>query len=291
VTTIEVRPLTPAFGAEVLGVDPSCEWDAGTRAQVREAFDERGLLLLRGTPGAIDQDAQVRLVRMLSEEEDPELDRYYVRDRPSYVSNRDDGALAPYGRLLFHSDMAYVELPQKVLALYAVHLESPVVPTMFASTVHAWDTLSDGLRAQVEGLEAVHATGHRQRERDDDGQLLGLVHDEVLTVTTPVARRHPRTGRTMLYVSQMSTRDIVGLPPADEDALLDALFDHLYRSDALLVHEWREGDLLVWDNIAIQHARANVDTAGPSRRLRKVLSHAPEAYAHSRPGYGVAGQA
>jgi len=95
----------------------------------------------------------------------------------------------------------------------------------------------------------------------------------------------------MLYVSQMSTRDLVGLAPADEEVLLDALLGHLYRPEALLVHEWREGDLLVWDNIAIQHARANVETGGPPRRLRKVLSHAPEAYAHSRPGYGVAGQA
>ena len=82
--------------------------------------------------------------------------------------------------------------------------------------------------------------------------------------------RHPRTGLELLYTSQQMTARIEGLDPVDSEALLDELFAHLYRPEAVLDHEWRQDDVVVWDNLALQHARGDVKIEGPERTLRKL---------------------
>src|SRR5262249_621596 len=94
---------------------------------------------------------------------------------------------------------------------------------------------------------------------------------ESRSTVTPVARIHPRTGRQMLYVSQQCTIDILDVTPEENEELLEELFDHLYADERVLKHEWRDGDLVVWDNVAVQHARGVVDLEGPERTLRKVF--------------------
>ena len=90
-----------------------------------------------------------------------------------------------------------------------------VVPTLFASSARAWDTLSDALRARVEGRSAIHVTGP---EGFGDRRRAGLARDVLNNIrettpshTTLVGHSHPRTGRTLLYVSQGMTKEIVGL--------------------------------------------------------------------------------
>ena len=145
-----------------------------------------------------------------------------------FVSNKEPGGGAPYGRLLFHSDMMWHESPFQVLTLYGVDVEQPAVPTIFANTAYAWDSLPDDLRARVDGLHALHITGQQARGGDDDEELLQPIREQAQMATTSVGHRHPRTGRTLLYVSQMMTREIVELPPDESEALLEELFAHLY---------------------------------------------------------------
>jgi taurine dioxygenase len=149
------------------------------------------------------------------------------------------------------------------------------VPTIYASAVRGWDALPDDLRARVDGRTAVHMTG--QQARGDTKTLLKSQHETVRSTTKPVAHRHPRTGRTMLYVSQMMTSEIEGLPSDESEALLEDLFAHLYDPTYSWTHEWRECDLVVWDNLAVQHARPDLATEGPVRTLRKVIAPVPDA--------------
>ena len=101
---------------------------------------------------------------------------------------------------------------------------------------------------------------------------------------------HPRTGKTVLYASQQMTSGIDGLAPDESEALLDELFAHLYRSDVVYEHEWRNHDLVAWDNIAVQHARPNVTLEGPVRTLRKVFAPIPPRTANpSKPKFATAG--
>jgi alpha-ketoglutarate-dependent taurine dioxygenase len=147
--------------------------------------------------------------------------------------------------------------------------------------VRGWEMLPADLKAKVDGLEARHGHDDKYPNRGGDDDVIDAVFTEAKFTICDVARRHPRTGKTTLYVSQQVTQDIVGLSPDDNEELLEELFEHLYAPDNVYAHEWRTGDLVVWDNQALQHARSKVELEGPTRTLRKVFAPAPE---HINPG-------
>src|SRR5262249_49125505 len=121
---------------------------------------------------------------------------------PFYVSNKEENGGAPFGRLLFHSDMMWSEHTFQVLSLYAIEVAPPVTPTIFASAADAWATLPDDFRSRIENLAAVQ--GHNESERaraEDDPDVLITTFDNLQPRTTPVGYTHPRTGDRMLYVS------------------------------------------------------------------------------------------
>jgi len=142
---------------------------------------------------------------------------------------------------------------------------------MFSSTTVAWDRLPADLRDRVDGLEVIHIAGQERRDDDEDDDLLVAVPAERRSVTTPVGHRHPRTGKTMLYISEQHTHDVVGWSREESAALLAELFTYLYDPTTMASHDWRTGDLALWDNLTLQHGRANVDLEGPARTLRKCV--------------------
>ena len=144
-----------------------------------------------------------------------------------YVSNKEQDGGAPFGRLLFHSDMMWSEHTFQVLSLYGVEVEPPASPTIFASAADGWATLPDDLRAEVESSAAVQ--GHDEADRANDPNVLVSTFTDLPTRTTPVALPHPRTGDTVLYVSQQMTQSIDGMEADESEALLERLFAHLYR--------------------------------------------------------------
>ena len=84
----------------------------------------------------------------------------------------------------------------------------------------------------------------------------------------PVLFEHPGNGELILYVSEMQTLQILELDQNQSDSLLEELFTHLYTADNIYEHSWREGDLVLWDNLALQHSR-RAPTSAP-RTLRRV---------------------
>jgi alpha-ketoglutarate-dependent taurine dioxygenase len=275
VTEFVIDEIRPEFGAEVRGLDIHTTLNEGDRRRLREAFDARGALVFRDVE--VTADDQMALAGILAGGDVPSdrsgLDRF-AHLYPTNVSNRDENGNAPYGSLLFHSDMMWGENPMELLSLYGIDVEQPSVPTIFCCTTAAWARLPDDLRMRLEGLSAVHVTGQQPRGGNAE-ELLKPIRTEVRSTTKPVGFRHPRTGRTMLYVSQMMTREIVGLPPDESEELLETLFSYLYDPAHSWQHDWRKGDLVLWDNLAVQHARPNVSLEGPARTLRKVIAPVP----------------
>ncbi len=266
---LEIIDTSRPLGAEVIGLDPSRSLTEEHIRQLRDAFDRRGVLVFHGLD--IDQGFQAFLSELLI---GVESGRGAV-DEPdvvteSYISNRKSGAAAPYGRLQFHSDTMWAEEPLQVISLYGEDVGSPVAPTTFASATYAWQTLPEHLRSRVQELSAVHTAGQHKQTEDDD--IVVAIPDRPKSTTTPIANRHPRTGDTMLYVCEQMTHEIVGVPAEESADLLDSLFEHLYDTVALFHHEWRNYDLVIWDNLAVQHARPNVQQDGPPRTLRKFTS-------------------
>lgn len=261
---VEIRELSPALGAAVSGLDLTAPIGARDLVTLRRAFHERHLLLLRA-PGLGDLD-HVRFAGQFG----PIYDEYGDGLGYHFVSNVKRGAIIGHGPLLFHSDLAFTPEPTLGLSLYGVELPEDGAPTRFANAVRALERLPGSVRARLAGLHALHlydlthqSGGARFREADLPEHEPRALH--------PVVLRDPRSGREILYVSEMQTDRILELAPEDGEALLQQLFAALYAPDNVYEHRWRAGDLLVWDNLALQHGRNAPDLP---RTLRRVtLAH------------------
>ena len=289
----EHRDLHPAFGTEITGLDAVAALDdEATSAELQRLFDTRGVLVFRDLDA--DEVTQANLVRRLIGHPDlaeGESPSGRANGSTFYVSNKEPEGGAPFGRLLFHCDMMWSEHTFQVLSLYAVEVEPPVAPTMFVSAADGWNTLPDDLRARVESLSVVqgHAE-HERRRAGDDPDVLITSFENLPTRVTPIGYTHPRTGETLLYVSQQMTQSVEGLDPDEGEDLLEELFAHLYRDEAVYEHDWRNHDLVAWDNIAVQHARQNVTLEGPARTLRKIYAPLPPRDANpKRPTFATVG--
>ena len=269
---LQFRDLSQPLGAEVTGFDPEAENDDETWHLLSQAFDDRGLLVFRDVE--LDSARQHHIVERLYASGDPGTGEQPTNQRFSYVSNAEPDGGAPYGRLLFHSDMMWSDLADQIPSLYAVEAQQPSTPTVFTSTTYAWDTLPADLRSRVDGLHARHESGPQGRgDTAYEDELLQPDWDRLRDTITPIRLIHPWTGKTMLYVCEQQTREVVELPKTESDALLDALFEHLYDPGRMVSHRWRTGDLVIWDNQAVQHGRPYLQGDGPARTLRKI--HAP----------------
>jgi taurine dioxygenase len=279
---IDIVDLEAPYGAEVRNFDPSGELDSETQRVLRETFNRRQILIFRDVE--IDYPRQARLTEMLAGIESDEDIPGYLADQDEvapnlFVSNAQEGAVSQFGRLLFHSDMMWADSPLEALSLYATEMEEPSVPTMFASTANAWATLPEDLRNSVAGLSAYHSAGQYKRDPDDD--IVESLPESPKSTVAPIARPHARSGGTLLYVSEQVTRHIVDVPPETSEHLLRVLMTHLYAPENVMYHNWRKHDLVIWDNLAVQHARPNVAEGGSVRTLRRFvcpLGDIPEQY-------------
>jgi taurine dioxygenase len=286
---LEVEQLTPSIGSEVIGLDPGARLDRDTVAVLRDVFDDRGVLVFREVD--LDRTQQYRLATILRNVQWTEDDiALGAASQDNYwISNRVENAGAPFGRLLFHSDGMWSDQPFEVLSLYGVEVESPTSPTLFASSTHAWELLPDALRRRVEDLRAVHVAGPDQfhpsrRERCRDASW--VVREGAPIVVAPIKKIHPRTGKPVLFVAENHTDEIVGLSTGESDDLVDEMYAYLYGPENVYEHVWRERDLVLWDNIGVQHARPGLELDGPARSLRKVGVPRPVGTdMMKRPGY------
>jgi len=262
----EIRNLPKPFGAEVFGFDIARHWTADGRTRLRRAFDERGILVFRDLD--VDFAGQDRICRLLVNDESPTDQSKLVERR---VSNQGDAdALAPNGRLLYHADAMWHPAQHRIVSLYGEKVEPGAGRTMLADSAHAWKSLPEDMRQRLRGKQAWHESGQVYHRGGDD--LARPQRTSESSCIKPVPLVHPDTGQELLFVSQQMTHYFVGMEEDESEALLMQLFDHLYDKNAIYVHDWREHDLLVIDNIRMQHARENVERGGPVRVLRKAIA-------------------
>ena len=286
---LHVRRLTPWFGAEISGLAPAETLDEATCRELQQLMAERELLVFRDMD--IDRYFQNYLCEVLRVEGQPDPEvvaENAERQGRFYISNKREGAAAPFGELKFHSDATYSTGPYQILSLWGEDVEAPVAPTRFVSVTRAWDTLPDTLRAQIEGLQ-VEQTNQVQDRGEEGERLLAAIREE-RTIVTPIGQVNPRSGRTMLYVCSMVTKRILDMEPEESERLLLELFAHTESSGSVWEHEWRNDDLVLWDNLAVQHARPDVEVDGPVRTLRKAASPAVPEGLVAQQSYGTMAQ-
>jgi taurine dioxygenase len=268
---LELVPISPALGVEVRGLDlaavtpehPISDDDA---TDLRDAFAEHHLLLVRGD--AIPVAGQLGLLGLFG----PVLVNHGVDH--AYVSNARADGIIGLGELRFHSDLAFTPEPDLGLSLYGVDIPPEGTTTRFANAAKALLDLEADVRAGVAGLSGRHAFD-LATQHGDGVAVETSVPESAYRADHPVVLRDPTTGTDVLYVSEMQTECLVGLAADESRRLLRELFATLYRPENVYVHEWREHDLVVWNNMTIQHARGPVG-AGSARTLRRAtIAHRP----------------
>jgi taurine dioxygenase len=273
-TELDLRPLSPAIGVEIRGVDLASGLDGATFAAIQHAWEENCVALFRGQ--RLEQDAQVAFAQRFGPLAEIHNATRSKELHPAIllISNiRENGELIgelPDGEMYFHSDQCYVERPAMATMLYAIEIPSFGGNTCFANAFRAYETLPADLKTRLEGRLAVQAYDY-DGSRGGSPRLRGeRLTPDVRQFAHPIFRTHPRTGRKALYVNRMQTQHIVGMDLDESDALLEMLFDHLEQPEFVYEHVWTPGDLILWDNRSCAHART--DFAPTERRLLRRVT-------------------
>ena len=246
------RQLAP-FGMEI---DIRLEWPLpkGFEERLVELFDRHKLLVFRNQ--ALPESDQVKLLENFGR---------VLGSHGEYREISTDGGLGA-GPLTWHSDLAFTEEPFKVISLHAVAVNDGQSYTDFVNGVDTAATLPAALAAKVAGREAMTMIAPIQTHRTVGYDSSQDMPHQVRPVIIP----HPRTGEPVLYISDMQTTRIIDMDREESDATLDALFAELYRDDRIYRHRWNNGDIVIWDNIALQHARGDLTGMSP-RKLQRVV--------------------
>lgn len=256
---MKVRELTASFGA-VMEHDLRHPLDPLAQRELQEAFAARHLLLFPDQD--ISFEDQVRLVGYLGP---------VLPGGPEWVSNVRENGLVPDGVLLFHSDFIFTAEPSLGLCLYATEVPPGGSPTNFADAVGAARRLPPELRSRVAGRDALNIFDLSDQRGDVRFREAALGPATPLSprYAHPVLMRHPTTGQELLSVNEMQTDRIIGLDGPESEEILEALWALLYAPENTYSHHWRLGDLVIWDNIAVQHGRPAPPRDVP-RTMRRV---------------------
>lgn len=269
--------LANALGVEVEGLDTRRPLDAATREELARLFHAHLALVIRSP--VLTPRQYVDLIRQFGEPDASDTSRYHASiDIDGFkglrlVSNieQDGKNVGQFGNdeMGWHQDRWTDAEPPPATALHGVEVTRTGGRTGIASLIAAYRALPADLLARIEG-RSIHFP---LRVNDFEGELdQADVDDPELFRTVPLVQRHAVTGEKFLFLgarrilSYIDTAPrITGLDKNDSADLLDAIYDHVAQPEFNYLHQWRAGDILIWDNRACAHRRESFDPA--ERRL------------------------
>ena len=264
-------PLTGALGAEITGITLADGLDTQKLAALRQAWHEHLVLVFR------DQDMQpadlVALARRFGELHIHPFVEGLPGQHEVVQIVKEANETNAWGEG-WHSDVSYEDRPSLGSVLYAKEIPPFGGDTLFANMELAYQTLPEETKQRIAGLSATHSSGdasvyseHYSGMKPLNGAARQAIH--------PVVRTHPETGRKILFVNYMFTRNIVGLGEQEGRTLLAELIDHSTRPEFTCRIRWAPGTVVMWDNRSVLHnavtdffeARGN---AGYRRVMQRV---------------------
>ncbi len=260
--SLSIRPVSPGFGAEILGVNLAQPMGDNLFGEIRQAWrDADGLLLIRGQD--ISPEQHIAFSRRFGELHagggNSALARYHLPGHPEIyrVSNKKQDGV-PQGRedagTYWHSDGSWQPSPPMASLLHALEIPPVGGDTIFANMVRAYETLSPPMQRMLEGLQAVHSLASAVLKTSYAKEYEGNFEEAAAKKAThPVIRTHPESGRKALFVNRGFTSHIVGLSARESDAILELLFEHSTQPENVYRHSWQRHDLVVWDNRCTMH--------------------------------------
>ncbi len=250
------RPLSP-FGLAV-DLDLSRPMSTPTLAHLKALFAQHHLLLFRGQQ--LDMNQQVRVAKRFGPV--VSVNGMTVGE---YISNcRPDGALGK-AELCFHSDLSFSRYPYQAVFMHAVDVVDDAHRRASQAEHERMDCLRLRVRDRLSGLQCllVWPLDPARRNRNS------LVPAHYPRAVQPLVWTHPVTGRQCLYLDANATDSVLGLSEQESEDLLQELWSIELGKENIYEHFWRNGDVILWDNMALLHARGDVSAVG-NRTLQRV---------------------
>lgn len=267
------------LGAEVQGLDLRHPLSGEAINELRRVIHERGVVVIRGQK--LTPMEQIAFGKYFGEPEEHVMTEFALPGFPEIwvVSNvvENGKKIGVDAGKEWHTDLSYMARPTYLSMLYAIEVPhkdgTPLGSTHFASTAFAYDTLSDDMKSALGGKKARHSFAARAKRHQEAGNKRNITQEQLAKtpdIEHPVFRRHPYCEKTCVFVSKSHTTEIVGLGKDKSAAYLNELWSHCARPDFIYQHEWRVGDLLIWDNTQTQHLATFDYTLDQPRRMHRV---------------------
>jgi len=281
--TLTFRKLHPCFAAEVSPVELKTVRDEATLAQIRGGMDEFAVLVFRDQiwTDAEHLDFAQRLDgRLHTKLGISALQKNrFGNEALGDISNLDESGeimksdnrrrMYGLGNRLWHTDASFQDPPGRYSMLSAKVVPPVDADTEFADMRGAYDALPDAEKARLEGLRVHHSIAYSRQtlgfefSENEQEALKGAVH--------PLVRTIPRSGRRSLYLASHASR-VIDWPVPEGRLLLRELIEHATQPRFVYRHQWRVGDLVIWDNRATMHRARPFDDARYRRELRRVTT-------------------
>lgn len=261
-----------AIGAEVCGVDLRAPVSEQLRKDLNDAFARHHVLAIRDQTFTPEQFLQAG--RLFGEIMPHHRKSGNIDERTEVYEVRNT-QVAPGKYLIqgssFHTDHSNDPVPPKATSLFPVSLPSRGGDTQFVNMHRAYDELPAALKQRVEGLKAVHVYLSKYSPR-----ALKVLDEESAKKLPPPAihplvRVHPENGRKFLYLNPVRIESILGMPDDEAQTLVAELMAHATQQKYEYRHQWRYGDMVIWDNRSVMH-QANGDyDMNEVRRLHRIM--------------------
>lgn len=253
---IRLRPVSGSLGAIIEGVDLREPLDEQTYAEIKQALLENLVIFFRDQH--ITPQQQVAFGRRFGElhihpfipslADQPEVIRLYAESGAKEMLRLANA---------WHEDLSYTDDPPLAAILHAVRLPSRGGDTMWVNLYKAFETLSPRMQSIVGELSAWHdvtKTYRRQElQREGGAEQYWKTFQKTPPTLHPLVKTHPETGRSLLYVSELTTTHIEGLREPESDALLQMLFRHLDWKELHCRFYWEDRSIAMWDNRCTAH--------------------------------------
>ncbi len=265
---LRLTPLSDAVGAEVHDVDLNGPIDAALFAAIEQAFLDHGLLLFRGQD--LSPAAHVALSRRFGDLEIHVQKNFLLDGHPEIlvIGNDHDAAGRPTGYFIpgdgdWHTDMSYIARPSLGSLFYAVTVPPTGGDTVFAGATAAYERLPAAEKERLHGLRAIHDYPYfdaKMCAKDPARRPLDTSQRRrTPPVAHPIVRTHPATGGKAIYLSAEVISGVIGMEDEAGRTLCHALADYATSEPFTYAHQWRQGDLLLWDNRCTMHKATSYD--------------------------------
>ena len=263
---IEFKALSPTIGVEITGLNLKRPIDDVTASDLVAAYHTHHLLLVRGLD--ITPDEQADFAKLFGD--------IAIRERNAvanermdtqHVSNtREDGVFGQ-GEMDFHMDQLFQPEPLRTLILYGLEIPPEGGDTLFANAMDAFDALSADLKERIATLQCKHAYMYRGALAEKWN--MKVAEENSPTAVHPMAWTDPVSGRRAIWVNKLTTIEVLGLDENAAHDLTEVVRKPLYQPELGYRHRWQKGDLVLWNNRTLQHARTPFDNS-QSRTLRRT---------------------